>query len=219
MDPNTQGKPYTSEDVTVTFIARRCIHSAECLRRLPQVFDTRRHPWIEPTAAGGDPIVAAIEHCPSGALHFERKDGRPAEIPEAVNTVTVRPSGSYFLRGDLELVIAGREEPVRDTRMALCRCGASANKPFCDNTHRETGFSDPAARPANPDADAYPETGAKLRITARPNGSYLLEGPVEVRTWRGEVLFRGEKTYLCRCGGSADKPFCDGTHKTVGFEG
>ena len=72
-------KRYTSEAVDVTFDGARCIHAAECVRGLPAVFDTQKRPWIDPTQAGADAIVEVVLRCPSGALHFERKDGGAAE--------------------------------------------------------------------------------------------------------------------------------------------
>ena len=61
-------------------------------------------------------------------------------------------------------------------------------------------------------------TGGKLTITATPNGPLELVGHVEIVNADGETVFAGGKTYLCRCGASSSKPFCDGTHAKVGFE-
>jgi CDGSH-type Zn-finger protein len=54
-------------------------------------------------------------------------------------------------------------------------------------------------------------------VTIRPNGPYKIRGPVVIRRADGEVLSRAGDIALCRCGQSATKPFCDGTHKTVPF--
>lgn len=57
------------------------------------------------------------------------------------------------------------------------------------------------------------------RITAYPDGPYLVRGVFEVVDSDGEVIDTRRKTVaLCRCGASRTKPFCDGTHKTIGFE-
>ena len=72
-------KRYWSDDIEVTYEARRCIHVAECLRGAPKVFDTSRRPWIEPANEPADTVAAVVMHCPSGALHFVRKDGGPVE--------------------------------------------------------------------------------------------------------------------------------------------
>lgn len=57
------------------------------------------------------------------------------------------------------------------------------------------------------------------RITVTEHGPYMLEGGVEVRDARGETVSDGDKAFLCRCGHSSNKPFCDGTHNRIGFDG
>jgi CDGSH-type Zn-finger protein len=58
--------------------------------------------------------------------------------------ILVRPNGPYSVRGPVKLVDAdGNEFVAPDGRLALCRCGQSANKPFCDSTHRTIGFDAP----------------------------------------------------------------------------
>jgi len=61
--------------------------------------------------------------------------------------VDVRENGPNFLRGDLTVSAPGGT--VRDTRVALCRCGASSNKPYCDGTHRQIGFQAPGGEKLN----------------------------------------------------------------------
>lgn len=209
-------KRYTGEQVDVTFNLKRCIHAAECLRGLPRVFNRNRRPWINPAAAEADAITAVVMHCPSGALHVERKDGGQGEPIPQRNVVILEPNGNLRITGNLALQATG-VEISQETRMTLCRCGASHYKPFCDNTHREINFQTPATpREAEIEEGEF-KPGGVLRITAKPNGSLRLEGNFEVFTAEGELVFRGKRRSLCRCGGSADKPFCDGTHRTIGF--
>jgi uncharacterized Fe-S cluster protein YjdI len=133
-------KAYTSPDITVTYDAKRCIHVAECVRRLPQVFDTEKRPWIQPNNATADEIAATVERCPSGALQYTRHDGGAAEpIPEEA-TIQVRPNGPLFVRGNIKVTDANGVVLSDSLRTALCRCGQSENKPFCDSTHRKIGF-------------------------------------------------------------------------------
>ena len=103
---------------------------------------------------------------------------------------------------------------LRDTRMALCRCGASQNKPFCDGSHSKSGFTDDATLRA---ADSPPATGGggRVAIRARPNGPLMLTGPLTIVGANGRKAF-AESTFLCRCGASGNKPYCDGTHKKSG---
>ena len=56
-----------------------------------------------------------------------------------------------------------------------------------------------------------------MKIVCRLNGPLHLEGEVTIEDGNGEVIFRGEDAWLCRCGSSKTKPFCDGSHKIVGF--
>jgi CDGSH-type Zn-finger protein len=65
--------------------------------------------------------------------------------------VTIRPSknGPYIVEGTVELFdTEGNKITVEKPRLALCRCGASSNKPFCDGTHSKIGFQ--AAETINP---------------------------------------------------------------------
>ncbi len=59
-----------------------------------------------------------------------------------------------------------------------------------------------------------------VKIIARPNGPYLVEGEVELYDPAGnKVDTRGQaRIALCRCGASVTKPFCDGTHSKIGFQ-
>ena len=71
---------YETENITVTFEPEVCIHSGNCVRGLPAVFDIRRKRWIAPEAASADEVEAQVRRCPSGAL----KTYRPGEPhPEA----------------------------------------------------------------------------------------------------------------------------------------
>ena len=61
-------KRYTNGEVTILWQPQLCQHTGICFRGLPEVFDPRRRPWIEPEAAPTDEIVAQVARCPSGAL-------------------------------------------------------------------------------------------------------------------------------------------------------
>ena len=64
------------------------------------------------------------------------------------------------------------------------------------------------------------EKSTETAVTIQPteNGSLAVTGLENLRDSRGEALPTKAKIYLCRCGGSSNKPFCDGTHKRIGFE-
>jgi uncharacterized Fe-S cluster protein YjdI/CDGSH-type Zn-finger protein len=138
---------YASDAIDIRYEAHRCIHAAECVRGLPAVFDTKRRPWILPSAASADEIAKVIVRCPSGALHFDRRDGGPAETPQQPMTIVPTVGGPYYVRGLVQLRSADGSSVVEDVRMALCRCGQSHNKPFCDNSHFQVSFDDPGEVP------------------------------------------------------------------------
>jgi len=133
---------YEGQSVVVTYDAKRCIHAAECVHGLPGVFDPKARPWVAPDAAGADELAEVVARCPTGALHLTRRDGGGAEAAPGENTITVEADGPLYAAGDLEVVDAEGSVLLTDTRIALCRCGASKNKPFCDGSHWDNDFRD-----------------------------------------------------------------------------
>lgn len=218
-DLTQTGKTYTSDDVDVRFDLKRCIHARECVRGLGQVFDVDKRPWIQPANAGAGEIAEVIHRCPSGALHYTRKDGGTAETPDAVNTVRVVANGPLHVRGTVRIVNDDDSVFGTDMRASLCRCGASGNKPFCDNSHEDAGFAatDALADNLARSGTAAPAENTPLTVKRTANGPLLLQGDFEIISSDGQTVFRGNQTALCRCGGSSNKPFCDGTHHAVGF--
>jgi CDGSH-type Zn-finger protein/uncharacterized Fe-S cluster protein YjdI len=206
---------YTDDKIDISYEARRCIHAAECVHGLPVVFDTARRPWILPNAANSDAIAAVITKCPTGALHYTRRDGAP-ETPSEEATIVPMPDGPLYVRGCVQLRSADGKVIIEDMRMALCRCGQSNNKPFCDNSHRSSNFKD-LGDVANGSFVDKTETNHVLLITASANGPLQLDGQFVLRSARGVGQWDGTQAELCRCGGSHSKPFCDGTHEEIGF--
>lgn len=133
---------YENQDIRVFWDATRCIHTGFCTKLSPAVFDTSKRPWVDVSAADAAEVAATIRACPTSALRYEGLTV-PDEQPEEPTTVEVRPNGPVYVRGRFKLVIHGRTV-LEDYRVALCRCGASANQPFCDNSHRLVGFRDTA---------------------------------------------------------------------------
>jgi CDGSH-type Zn-finger protein len=58
----------------------------------------------------------------------------------------------------------------------------------------------------------------KIVVTVNPGGPLSLEGNLTVKKQNGEIIKEAERLFLCRCGSSASKPFCDGTHKGIDFD-
>ena len=217
MSLKSKRRTYTGENMNVTYDIKRCMHAAECVKGLPAVFDTNKRPWVQPDEASPDEVAAVVVRCPSGALQFERTDGGAAEVAPETNKIIPEPNGALYAHGDLELQNSAGEVLETDTRLALCRCGASENKPFCDGSHHKIFFQDPGTL-NNDSLGGSSEDGGKLVIKAAKNGPLLLQGAVEVCSADGQTCFSGNKGALCRCGDSNNKPFCDGTHVSEGFE-
>jgi uncharacterized Fe-S cluster protein YjdI len=133
---------YRNDAIEVTWEPRFCIHARKCVRDLGQVFNPSARPWIDVDAADPDAIAQTVLECPTGALHFRRLDGG-AQEETAEEETSVQPvsNGPLFLRGRLRIVDREGNLIREDTRLALCRCGASGNKPFCDGSHRRIGFT------------------------------------------------------------------------------
>lgn len=129
--PSKEPKAYDGKHISVTYDTGRCLHAAECVRGLPEVFDTGQHPWVQPDAADPERVAEVIRRCPSGALQYRLADG-PAEQPDRPTTVVRSAVGQLILRGELRVTTA---EGVRtETRAMLCACGVSRNQPYCDHS-------------------------------------------------------------------------------------
>jgi CDGSH-type Zn-finger protein/uncharacterized Fe-S cluster protein YjdI len=207
---------YSGEEIEVSYDVNRCIHARECVRGLPEVFDPDERPWIDPDEATAEAVAAVVTECPTGALHFERTDdGEDESVPEE-NTVTVATDGPLYLRGDVELTTPDEETLLEDTRAALCRCGLSANKPLCDNSHQDE-FRAAGSAGQNSTGTEEQLIADSLDVTPIPDGPLALRGEFELRGEEDESTFQDDEATLCRCGESGDKPFCDGTHEEIGF--
>lgn len=140
---NEKSKEYSNGEVTIVWKPDLCIHSRNCVRGLPGVFDAAKRPWIDPKGAATRQIIEQVKQCPSGALSYflnEEAEAAPAEAVAAGQIVEVRPDGPLLVHGDI-LLKDGQGNEVRKQRLtAFCRCGASENKPFCDGSHRKISF-------------------------------------------------------------------------------
>jgi CDGSH-type Zn-finger protein/uncharacterized Fe-S cluster protein YjdI len=200
------------EGLTLIYEGKRCIHARFCVTGAPRVFLANvEGPWIHPDQMSVEGLVEIAHACPSGAIRYRRKDGAPEEGPPPVNLAAVREAGPYAFRGDLRL----DGEPA-GFRATLCRCGASKNKPFCDGSHHEAGFA-ASGEPPTGAAEMLAVRDGPLFINPEPDGPLEVRGPLEITSGTGRVVARVQGARLCRCGGSASKPFCDGTHARIGF--
>lgn len=137
---------YANDRVEVTWEPAYCIHVAACVRGSIAAFDPQRRPWIDPDAETPERIVEIVERCPTGALHARLLGAEapaPAVEPASMEAASLQPrrNGPLFVQGPVRIVDQQGNVVREDTRLALCRCGGSANKPFCDGTHRRIGFT------------------------------------------------------------------------------
>jgi CDGSH-type Zn-finger protein/uncharacterized Fe-S cluster protein YjdI len=207
---------YPGNDIDVSWDGRLCLHVGECGRAEGEAFVNGRNPWCDPNVGGSANEVAEVcQRCPTGALSYIRKDGGSTELAPGRNTVVVANDGPLYFTGELEIQGAADDQPGVRFRAALCRCGASKNKPFCDNSHREVRFEDQGA--VGMKGEAAIEAGGQLTVKRAPNGPLLVNGSFTIITGAGRVAWQGTRAALCRCGASKNKPFCDGSHKGAGF--
>ena len=198
--------------MTVQVDWKRCIHSRRCAHLAPRFF---------PTADGGSVLQVGAEDqaellqaalgCPSGAITFVRQDGGAPEQAPAVNVARLIENGPYLLAANLHL--SGR---AMGFRASLCRCGQSANKPFCDGSHASAGFV-ATSECAPIESPALAERDGVLAVEPVPHGPLRCSGNLEIVCGSGLAIKRVKSAMLCRCGASARKPFCDGSHAKIGF--
>ena len=202
-------KEYEGTDITVTFDMKRCIHARNCFLKLPQVFDPSQRPWVQPDNAPAEEVAAMVRTCPSGALGF-RKNGAE-EMAPPINRIAVLENGPLAVAGT---VVTDEAEP--ETRVTLCRCGLSKNKPYCDYSHVKGGF-EATGEPSPKTPPMNEDRGGTLSTFRIPDGPLKVEGNVELTTGTGKKIATHAKAFLCRCGASKNKPYCDGSHKDAGF--
>jgi CDGSH-type Zn-finger protein/uncharacterized Fe-S cluster protein YjdI len=208
---------YPGQAIDVHWDERLCIHIGECGNAKGDLFVGGRDPWCIPDLSTQAEVREICERCPSGALSYTDKAGGGPETAPEENTVMVTYRGPLYVTGDLTIEGAPEDMPGVRFRAALCRCGASQNKPFCDNSHLKSGFDDAGA--VGDRGPGLAATGGQLSIRPKPRGPLLLAGNLTICAGTGRVAWQGSETALCRCGGSKNKPFCDGSHKLLGFEG
>ena len=139
---------YTNDKVTVVWKPKLCIHSAICFKGLPEVFDPKVRPWVNINGADAERIIEQVGRCPSGALSIENK-----EEPTPLNTspgeekseerqtiIQIMKNGPALVKGTCVVQMPDGKEEVREGVVALCRCGASGNKPYCDGSHNKIRF-------------------------------------------------------------------------------
>lgn len=133
-------KRYTNGEITVVWKPDICIHSTLCWKGLIKVFNPKARPWVNIEGADSKKIAEQVEKCPSAALsYFYNAEGEKKSV-EDESIVEVTPNGPLLVYGNLKVRDAQGNETEKHKVTAFCRCGASANKPYCDGSHNEINF-------------------------------------------------------------------------------
>ena len=149
-----QMKEYRNEQLVVYWYPKICSHSAKCLKLSPKVFDMERRPWIELEAATPEEIVRTIDHCPSGALKYSLPPSSNVDPDMAKGvgwlnyqqnqTVAVKirvvANGPLLVEGPIIIEDVDGQKLKQGSRFALCRCGLTSDRPFCNNNHSRQGW-------------------------------------------------------------------------------
>jgi len=198
--------------IEVTFDERKCCHATHCFKELPDVFDGDIDPPIRVDNAKVEEIIRVVEMCPGSALTYRSTNNQiPAETVPDTNEASFSPRSPLYLRGNFTLKDEGEL-----TRVTLCRCGASKNKPFCDGAHFKIKFK--GAATAEVDEVEVCETSGPVKLTPIENGPIAFSGKLVFKSRSGQVQYCREKGAICRCGASEIKPFCDGKHREIDFK-
>lgn len=139
---------YTNGELTILWKPDTCIHSSICWKGLIEVFNPRQKPWVKMEGATTEKIIEQVKKCPSGALsYYLIAEATTEESPDKVvaesaniTKIEVSANGPYLIKTECLIVHSDGREETKTGTVALCRCGASENKPYCDGHHRKIGF-------------------------------------------------------------------------------
>ena len=133
-------KEYTNGDLTVVWKPKKCIHAGICVQTLPNVYDPNAKPWIKAENASIQELKDQISKCPSGALSYYMKGEEDQETHTLETKVEVLENGPLLVYGTLKVKDKDGSEETKNKTTAFCRCGQSANKPYCDGAHVKADF-------------------------------------------------------------------------------
>lgn len=137
-------KKYSNGEITIVWKPGMCIHSTICWKQatgLPDVFNPRERPWIKLEGGTTSQIEEQVKKCPSGALSFYYNDKAADESNIETDTrIEVKQNGPLLVYGNITIKDSLGVETKKYKVTALCRCGQSQNKPYCDGSHITSGF-------------------------------------------------------------------------------
>lgn len=149
-------KQYSTNDLVVFWNPKLCSHPGYCWRELPQVFNPQNRPWINMQAASPQEIIKTIDICPTGALTYDLPEGSNVNLESAkgpgwvhykkeepaIAKIKVLKNGPLIIEGPSEIFDFQGKLIKKYHQFSLCRCGLSANKPFCDGMHFKKGWKE-----------------------------------------------------------------------------
>ncbi len=130
---------YVGKKITIHDDRGICSHAGYCTDGLPEVFRMTKEPWIDSDAESVEKIIETIRKCPSGALSYSI-DGIKYDAFSDKPAITISEDGPYIVQGSIELEV--EDQPESKEHYALCRCGHSKNKPYCNGQHWYAKFKD-----------------------------------------------------------------------------
>ncbi|MDP4187049.1 MAG: (4Fe-4S)-binding protein [Bacteroidota bacterium] len=140
-------KKYTNGEITVVWQPHLCNHSGICFTQLLNVFNPRRRPWVDMTAASTQDIIKTVDDCPTMALSYSWNDQTKNQKSEndrntQPQTTEIRylKGGPLMVQGNFDLVDCRGIKLDHGTIISICRCGASKNMPYCDGSHNKINF-------------------------------------------------------------------------------
>lgn len=138
---------YTNKEMTVVWKPKVCIHSSVCWKGLIEVFNPKERPWIKMDGATTEKIIDQVRKCPSGALSYFL-NAEAAKDPDTVVAesatmlkIEVTANGPYLIKSECLIIHSDGREETKTGSVALCRCGSSQNKPYCDGSHKKIEFA------------------------------------------------------------------------------
>ncbi len=132
-------KIFKGEKIVVKDDHSLCVHSGFCGNRVTNLWKMMKQSDDTQVRAQ---IMAMVEKCPSGTLAFALDEESEVIEPDLPEEIAVIPNGPLWVSGGIPIERRDGQPLETRNRVTLCRCGASANKPLCDGSHKAIGFSD-----------------------------------------------------------------------------
>ena len=133
---------YSGKRIGIQFNRSICSGAGRCVKRLPAVFsEASSDHWIFPDNDSIENIQKVIDECPSSALSLQIGNDIVKKDSLSKQRIDIVSNGPLIVQG-VELVDRPHASHSDASRYALCRCGLSKNKPYCDYSHAQFGWKE-----------------------------------------------------------------------------